>query len=151
MLVDRYPDDFYLTDDLTDHAIAMIRESKASNPDKPFFLYFAHGAVHAPLHAKAADIARYRGRYHAGWDDLRHRRHARQLELGVIPPGTPLAPRNTETDHDVTPWDELTDAEREALRPSHGGLRGHGGRGRPERRSAARRPRRAGRAATTPS
>ena len=53
MLVDRYPDDYYLTDDLTDRAIAMIRESKASNPDQPFFLYFAHGAVHAPLHAKA--------------------------------------------------------------------------------------------------
>ncbi len=113
VLVDRYPDDFYLTDDLTDHAVAMIRESKASNPDKPFFLYFAHGAVHAPLHAKAADIARYRGRYDVGWDELRRRRHARQLELGVIPPGTPLAPRNTETDHDVTPWDELSDAERE--------------------------------------
>ncbi len=113
VLVDRYPDDFYLTDDLTDHAVAMIRESKASNPDQPFFLYFAHGAVHAPLHAKAADIARYRGRYDLGWDELRRRRHARQLELGVIPPGTPLAPRNTETDHDVIAWDELSDPERE--------------------------------------
>jgi arylsulfatase A-like enzyme len=113
VLVDRYPDDFYLTDDLTDHAVGMIRESKASNPDQPFFLYFAHGAVHAPLHAKAADIARYRGRYDAGWDELRRRRHARQLELGVIAPGTPLAPRNTETDHDVIPWDDLSDQERE--------------------------------------
>ncbi len=53
VLVDRYPDDYYLTDDLTDRAIDMIREAKASNPRTPFFLYFAHGAVHAPLHARA--------------------------------------------------------------------------------------------------
>jgi arylsulfatase A-like enzyme len=111
--VDRYPDDYYLTDDLTDHAVGMIREAKASNPDQPFFLYFAHGAVHAPLHAKPADLARYRGRYDAGWDELRRRRHARQLELGVVAPGTPLAPRNTERDHDVTPWDELGPTEQE--------------------------------------
>ncbi len=93
--VDAYPDDFYLTDALTDRAVSMIRESKASNPDKPFFLYFAHGAVHAPLHAKAADIERYRGAYDEGWDVLRQRRYARQLELGVLaaerrwPPATP--------------------------------------------------------------
>ncbi len=61
--VDRYPDGYYLTDDLTDRAISMIRERKASNPEQPFLLYFAHGAVHAPLHAKAEDMARYRGRY----------------------------------------------------------------------------------------
>ncbi len=91
----------------------MIRERKASNPAQPFFLYFAHGAVHAPLQAKRADIERYRGRYDAGWDELRRQRHARQLELGVLPPGTPLAPRNTEANHDVKPWDDLTDREKE--------------------------------------
>src|SRR6478736_1617803 len=104
---DRYPDDFYLTDELTSRAISMIRERKASNPAQPFFLYFAHGAVHAPLQAKRADIERYRGRYDAGWDELRRHRHARQLELGLLPAGTPLAPRNTEPNHDVKPWDEL--------------------------------------------
>jgi len=110
---DRYPDDFYLTDELTDRAISMIRERKASNPAQPFFLYFAHGAVHAPLQAKRADIERYRGRYDAGWDELRRQRHARQLELGLLPSGTPLAPRNTEANHDVKPWDDLTDREKE--------------------------------------
>jgi arylsulfatase A-like enzyme len=110
---DRYPDGYYLTDDLTDRSISMVREAKASNPEQPFLLYFAHGAVHAPLHAKAVDIERYRGAYEAGWDDLRVSRHRRQLELGVIAEGTPLAPRNTEANHDVKPWDELGDREKE--------------------------------------
>ncbi len=64
--VDQYPDGYFFTDDLTDRAISMIRETKAADPSKPFFLYFAHAAVHAPLHAKADDIAKYRGRYDAG-------------------------------------------------------------------------------------
>ncbi len=109
--VDRYPDDYYLTDDLTDRAVSMVRERKASNPDQPFLLYFAHGAVHAPLQAKGVDMARYRGAYEAGWDALRAERYQRQLDLGVIPEGTPLAPRNTEANHDVRPWDELSDGE----------------------------------------
>ncbi len=113
VMVDQYPDDYYLTDDLTDRAIAMMRERKASNPEQPFFLYFAHGAVHAPLLARADDMERYRGAYEMGWDELRRRRYERQLELGVLPPGTPLAPRNTERDHDVVPWDDLSDRERE--------------------------------------
>ena len=112
--VDEYPEGYYLTDDLTDRAVAMIRESKASDPDKPFFLYHAQGAVHAPLHAKAEDIARHDGRYDEGWDVVRERRHRRQLELGVIPPGTALAPRNTEDGDDVPAWDEL-DPQRRRL------------------------------------
>jgi arylsulfatase A-like enzyme len=111
--VDQYPDDYYVTDDLTDRAISMIRERKASNPEQPFLLYFAHGAVHAPLHALPADIESYRSRYDQGWDELRRARHARQIELGVITADTPLAPRNTEANHDVRPWDDLTDRERE--------------------------------------
>jgi len=111
--VDRYPDGYYFTDDLTDRAISMIRERKMSNPTKPFFLYFAHGAVHAPLHAKADDIAKYRGRYDTGWDRLRDERFARQRELGIVADGTRLAPRNTEANHDVQAWDDLTDRERE--------------------------------------
>jgi arylsulfatase len=112
VVVDRYPDDFYLTDDLTDHAISMVREQQASSPRQPFFLYVAHGAVHAPLHAPAADIARHRADYDLGWDELRRRRYERQLELGVLPPATPLAPRNTEVGHDVAPWDSLDERER---------------------------------------
>ena len=111
--VDQYPDGYYLTDDLTDHAISMVREAKASNPKKPFFLYFPHPAVHAPLHAPERLIEQYRGRYDMGWDRLRDERFARQQELGIVEPGTRLAPRNTEANHEVQPWDELTDRERE--------------------------------------
>ena len=108
---DSYPDGYYLTDDLTDRAISMIRSSKASNPARPFFTYFAHGAVHAPLHAKADDIAKYRGRYDGGWDALRAERFERMRSLGVLPPGLELAPRNAEAGNDVLAWDDLSDEE----------------------------------------
>lgn len=105
--VDTYPEGYYLTDDLTDEAISMVRSVKASDPSKPFFLYFAHGAVHAPLHAKADDIARYDGRYRLGWDALREQRFTRQRELGVVEEGTALPPRNSERGHEVVAWDAL--------------------------------------------
>ncbi|RMH81726.1 MAG: arylsulfatase [Actinomyces sp.] len=111
--VDRYPDDYYFTDDLTDRAIAMIRELRSSHPTKPFFCYFAHGAVHAPLQAKEADIARHRGAYDEGWDVIRERRFARQKELGVISPDAVLPPRNSEPGHEVRAWDELDPRRRE--------------------------------------
>jgi arylsulfatase len=111
--VDRYPDDYYFTDDITDQAISLIREAKASYPSRPFFGYFAHGAVHAPLQARAEDIAKYRDAYDQGWDELRATRFARQKELGVIDPDTPLPPRNNEEDHDVQAWDELGGREKE--------------------------------------
>ncbi|MGE3619092.1 MAG: arylsulfatase [Acidimicrobiia bacterium] len=110
--VDRYPDGYYLTDDLTDRAVRMIRETKAANPSRPFFLYFAHAAVHAPLHVKDSDKSKYRGRYGIGWDRLREQRLARQIELGVVPPGTGLPPRNSEPGEDVAAWDSLSDRER---------------------------------------
>lgn len=111
--VDTYPDDYYFTDDITDRAIGMIRAAKAAEPDRPFFLYLAHGAVHAPLHAKEVDITRYRGRYDAGWDAIREERHARQIELGILPEGTALAPRNSEPGYAAKPWNELTAPQRE--------------------------------------
>lgn len=107
--IDEFPDDYYFTDDATSRAISMIRESKASNPQKPFFMYFAHAAVHAPLHAKASDMEKYRGMYDAGWDEIRAQRFARQQELGVVARGAELAPRNTEPGDDVPPWDDLDD------------------------------------------
>ncbi len=106
--IDQYPDDYYFTDDITDRAISMVRTAKAANPARPFFLYAAHGAVHAPLQARPEDIAKYQGRYDAGWDVLRAERFARQQALGVVSPGVELAPRNTERDHDVAPWDDLS-------------------------------------------
>ncbi|TAL24084.1 MAG: arylsulfatase, partial [Frankiales bacterium] len=105
--VDAYPDGYYFTDDITDEAIAMVKGVKASDPSKPFFLYMAHGAVHAPLHAKAEDIAKYEGRYAMGWDVLRQQRFERMLELGILPPDTVLPPRNSEAGDDVVAWDDL--------------------------------------------
>lgn len=110
--VDTYPEGYYFTDDITDEAIAMVRAGKASAPDRPFFLYVAHGAIHAPLHAKVDDIARQRGNYDAGWDEIRLRRFARQKELRVVGDEVVLAPRNSEPDNDVDPWDELSDDQR---------------------------------------
>ena len=113
--VDRYPDDYYFTDDLTAHAITMIDEVRSSHPTKPFFLYYAHGAVHAPLQAKEADMAKYRGMYDAGWDRVREERFARQKAMGVVPADTVLPPRNSEPLHDVSAWDDLTDVQRETF------------------------------------
>ncbi len=107
--IDRYPDGYYFTDDITDRAIGMIREVRSSHPTKPFFLYFSHGAVHAPLQAKAVDIEKYRGAYDTGWDAIRQARFVRQQELGVIPAGAVLPPRNHELGHEVEPWDQLGD------------------------------------------
>ncbi|POM22793.1 Arylsulfatase [Actinomadura rubteroloni] len=112
--VDRYPDDYYLTDDLTDEAIGMIRSLRASD-DRPFFLYFAHHAMHGPLGAPAEAIARQRGRYDGGWDELRDERFARQLASGLFPAGTRLAPRNAEPGLDVPAWSSLPAAERSLL------------------------------------
>ncbi|MFO7592371.1 MAG: arylsulfatase [Acidimicrobiia bacterium] len=111
--VDQYPEGYFLTDDLTDRAISMMRERKASNPEQPIFCYFAHGSVHAPLHAKEADLAKYRDRYREGWDRIRESRWRRQQELGVIPEGLPLPPRNSEPNNEVLPWDDLSETEQE--------------------------------------
>ena len=111
--IDDYPDDYYFTDDLTDRALDMIREVRVGHPHKPWLLYFAHGAVHAPLQAKPADMEKYRGMYEAGWDAIRAARFARQKELGVVDADTALPPRNTEIGHEVTPWEELSDLEKE--------------------------------------
>ncbi|MGI9576767.1 MAG: arylsulfatase [Microthrixaceae bacterium] len=104
---DTYPEGYFLTDDFTDRAVSMIRESKASKPDKPFFMYFSHAAMHAPIQAKAADIAAHRGRYDDGWDEVRDARFARQKELGLIPEDAVLPPRNAEEGDDVPAWDDL--------------------------------------------
>jgi arylsulfatase A-like enzyme len=111
--VDTYPDDYYFTDDITERAIAMVKAGKAADPTKPFFLYVAHGAVHAPLHARPDDIAAHRGRYDQGWDVLRDERYRRQLELGIVPDGVALAPRNSEPGDEVQPWDTLSADEQE--------------------------------------
>lgn len=105
--VERFPEDYYLTDDLTDAAVEMLRAQCAGRPGAPFFLYMAHGAVHAPLQARAADIARHLDVYGAGWDELRARRFDRQRALRIVPEGTHLPPPNHEPGNDVPRWAEL--------------------------------------------
>ncbi|MGN0064575.1 MAG: sulfatase-like hydrolase/transferase [Nocardioides sp.] len=111
--LDETPEGYYLTDDYTDQALKMITGLRANDSRKPFFLYFAHTAMHGPLGAKDVDIAKYKGRYDAGWDVLREERHARQIELGVFPEGTPVPPRNPEPFNDVPAWDTLSQDEKE--------------------------------------
>ncbi len=115
--IDTYPEDFFLTDELTERAVNMAAQVKASDPTRPFFCYLAHGAVHAPLHCKASDLERVRGRYDEGWDVIRSRRYDRQKELGVIPTNAALPPRNIEPGDDVPAWDTLSaDEQRLAAR-----------------------------------
>lgn len=110
--IDEFPDGYYLTDDLTDRALGMVKGLRANDADKPFFLYFAHQAVHGPIQAKPGDIAKYRGAYESGWDRIRGERFARQMRQGLFPEGTEPAPRNHEAGAAVVPWDELTDEQR---------------------------------------
>jgi arylsulfatase len=100
--------EYHLSEDLVDQALRMIADSTGVRPDRPFFTYLAFGATHAPHQAPAEYLAKYRGRFDEGWDVVRERWFRRQLELGVIPVGTELAPRNP----GVKPWDELSDNER---------------------------------------
>ncbi len=94
---------YHLSEDLVDKALGMIADSTGVRPDRPFFAYVAFGATHAPHQAPPEYLEKYRGRFDEGWDVVRERWFARQLELGVIPPDTVLAPRNP----GVEPWDEL--------------------------------------------
>lgn len=110
--VDRYPDGYYFADDATTRAIAMIRASKSVAPAKPFFLYLANGAVHAPLQAKPGDLARHRGRYDTGWDALRAARSRRQIELGLFDDSLRLAPAESAPGEEVLRWESLPPGDR---------------------------------------
>ncbi|HSF85469.1 MAG TPA: arylsulfatase [Acidimicrobiia bacterium] len=103
---DRSPEEgYHFTEDMTDHAIEWVRQQKALMPDKPFFIYWAPGATHAPHHVPEEWSAKYKGQFDDGWDALRERTFARQKELGVIPPEAELTER-----HDEIPgWDDMPD------------------------------------------
>ncbi len=108
---DAYPDGYYCTDDWTDKAIAMVKEHASASPAKPYFLYVAHNAPHAPLHAKAEDLARYRGVYDAGWDAVRAARVRRQVEQGLFDRAPELAPHSP----GVPDWDDVDPARRDLM------------------------------------
>lgn len=114
-VVDRadYPDDFFLTDDLTDKALTMIDELRMNEREKPFFLYFAHTAVHGPLQAKSDDIEKYRDRYASGWDALREERYAKQRKLGIVKDTADLPNDRSAAFGEIPKWDELTSDEQQ--------------------------------------
>jgi arylsulfatase A-like enzyme len=99
---------YHFMTDMTDQAVAWIKYQKALTPDRPFFTYFAPGAVHAPHHVPKEWIVRWQGKFDQGWDKLREEILARQIERGVVPAGTQLAPRP-----DAIPaWDSLSADEK---------------------------------------
>jgi len=107
---EKTPDEgYHLMEDLADRAIAWIHQQKAMAPDKPFFIYFAPGATHAPHHVPKEWIAKYKGKFDQGWDTLREETFARQKSLGVIPPECELTRRPSE----IPAWQETE----ERLRP----------------------------------
>ncbi len=91
---------YYITDAITDNSIRYI---KNRDKDKPFFMYVAYTTAHWPMQAPEKDIAKYKGKYHEGWDVLRRRRYHRELSLGVIDSSTVLSPLDTK------PWSEEKD------------------------------------------
>lgn len=89
--------------DMTDQTVAWIKYQKALTPEKPFFAYYAPGATHAPHHVPADWISRWKGKFDGGWDTMREQILARQIELGVVPKGTKLAPKPEA----IPDWDSL--------------------------------------------
>ncbi len=103
---DRSPEEgYHFTEDMTDRAIEWVREQKALMPDKPFFVYYAPGATHAPHHVPAEWSDRYRGRFDQGWDALREETVERQRRLGVVPADAELTARPAE----IPAWDDIPD------------------------------------------
>ncbi|MFZ0613036.1 MAG: sulfatase-like hydrolase/transferase, partial [Desulfobacterales bacterium] len=94
---------YHLTVDMKDKALAWIDKHQAFSPDKPFFMYWAPGAVHGPHHIFKEWADKYKGKFDDGWDAYRERVYKRQLEMGVIPPGTKL----TERDATMVSWDSI--------------------------------------------
>ncbi len=94
--------------DMTDKAVAWIKYQKALTPDKPSFIYFAPGATHAPHHVPQEWIARWKDKFDQGWDKLREESLARQIELGLVPAGTKLAPKPPA----IKDWDALSADEK---------------------------------------
>jgi arylsulfatase len=104
----RPEDGYHLSSDIIDRATGWIGDLRSIRPDRPFFLYLAFGATHAPHQAPIDYRMRWRGVFDEGYDVARERWFARQIEIGVIPPGTTLAPPNP----GVPAWTDLTDNER---------------------------------------
>lgn len=101
-------DGYHLSEDIVDRSAGMIRDLVSLVPERPFFLYLAFGAMHAPHQAPRSYLDKYRGRFDAGWDVAREEWFARQKAMGIVPEQTKLAPHNP----GVKPWNELSADER---------------------------------------
>jgi len=95
---------YHFTVDMTDQAINWVNAQQSLTPDKPFFMYFATGATHAPHHAPKEYIERYKGKFDQGWDKLREETFERQKKMGIIPANAKLTPRPKE----IPAWDDQT-------------------------------------------
>ncbi len=104
------PDDpnYHFLPDMTNKSVEWLKYQKAITPDKPFFVYFAPGAVHAPHHVPKEWIAKWKGRFDQGWDKVREQTLARQIKAGVVPRGTTLAPKPDA----IKDWDKLSADEK---------------------------------------
>lgn len=111
-------DGYHLSKDLTDQAIRFIADTKQADPDRPFFMYYAMGATHAPHHAPQEWIDKYKGKFDAGYEQYRVDAYRKMLELGILPEGTELSdinPWDTDIVRDddiVPPWDSLSDDQK---------------------------------------
>ncbi len=99
---------YHFTTDMTNQAISWVRFQQALTPDKPFFIYFAPGATHAPHHVPKEWIEKYKGKFDQGWDAIREMTLERQKKLGLVPENTKLAPKPT----DIKDWEKLSADEK---------------------------------------
>jgi arylsulfatase A-like enzyme len=99
---------YHFTTDMTNQAISWVRFQKALAPDKPFFMYYAPGATHAPHHVAKEWVEKYKGKFDEGWDKLREMTLERQIKLGIVPAGTKLAPKPEA----IKDWERLSADEK---------------------------------------
>ena len=110
--VEKTPEEgYHFTEDLTDKSIQWVRQQKSLMPDKPFFMYWAPGATHAPHHVRPEWSDKYKDKFDQGWDKLREETFARQKQMGVVPPDTQLTKRHEE----IPAWDEISDEMKPVL------------------------------------
>jgi arylsulfatase A-like enzyme len=95
---------YHFMNDMTNQAVSWMKYVKALTPDKPFFMYFAPGATHAPHHVPQNYIDKWKGKFDGGWDVMREQILARQIEMGIVPKGTKLAPKPEA----IQNWESLT-------------------------------------------
>src|SRR6187551_890390 len=99
---------YHFTTDMTNQAMRWVQAQQSLTPDKPFYMYFATGATHAPHHAPKEWIDKYKGKFDQGWDKLREETFAKQKQLGLVPQNVKLAPKPT----DIKDWDKLSADEK---------------------------------------